>query len=122
MQAMAADQRKEGGEKCAPRWACPAREHAHELVDLKAEKPRTQYPGCRHRTIEPGPRCIRAPMLARPQVKLESSRQAVLISTLRRLNSSRPLGPPAVAPTSTAYVAKKAENMMMSLSRKIQKP
>ena len=61
-------------------------------------------------------------MLAMPQVKLESSRQAVSIATLFRLNSSFPLGPPAVASLSTAKVAKNAENMTMSLSRKIQKP
>jgi hypothetical protein len=32
------------------------------------------------------------------------------------------VGPPFVAPDSTAYVAKKAENMMMSERRKSQKP
>jgi hypothetical protein len=41
-------------------------------------------------------------MLAMPQVKLERSRHAVSIATLGKLNRSRPLGPPAVAPTSTA--------------------
>ncbi len=61
-------------------------------------------------------------MLARPQVKLDSSRHAVSIATLCRSNRSLPDGPPAVAPDSTAYDAKNAENMMMSLSRKIQKP
>ena len=61
-------------------------------------------------------------MAAMPQVKLEISRQAVSIATVLRSNSSRPAGPPAVASLSTAKVAKNAENMTMSLSRKIQKP
>jgi hypothetical protein len=63
-----------------------------------------------------------APMLARPQVKLEASRHAVSIATLVRSNICLPEGPPAVAFDSTANVAKNAENMMMSLSRKIQNP
>jgi len=41
---------------------------------------------------------------------------------LHQLNSSRPEGPPAVAVCSTACAAKKAENITMSLSKKIQKP
>ena len=61
-------------------------------------------------------------MLATPQVKLDSSRHAVSIATVLRWNRSFPPGPPAVSPDNTVYVAKNAENMMMSLSRKIQKP
>ena len=61
-------------------------------------------------------------MLAMPQVKLDSSRHTVSIATLVRSNRSCPDGPPAVSPDSTAYAAKNAENMMMSLSRKIQNP
>ena len=68
------------------------------------------------------PLCCCAPMLASPQVKLESRRHAVSSATLPMWNKSRPLGPPAVELTSTAYVAKNAENITMSLSRKIQKP
>ena len=43
-----------------------------------------------------------APIAAKPQVKLESRRQAVSIATLCRSNRSLPLGPPAVSPESTA--------------------
>src|SRR5215472_466314 len=57
-----------------------------------------------------------------PQVKLEMSKNAVCATMLHQLNSSRPEGPPAVAVCSTACAAKKAENITMSLSRKIQKP
>ena len=45
---------------------------------------------------------ICAPMLAMPQVKLDSSRHPVSIAVLCRSKRSRPLGPPAVCPTSTA--------------------
>ena len=58
----------------------------------------------------------------RPQVKLESRRHAVSIATCDGSNRSCPDGPPAVAVCSTACAAKNAENIMMSLSRKIQKP
>ena len=61
-------------------------------------------------------------MPARPQNRLDVSRQAVSMATLLRSKRSRPLGPPAVLSVSTAYVAKNAANMMMSLIRKIQKP
>ena len=63
-----------------------------------------------------------AAMVASPQVKLEASRKPVSIATLRRSNSSRPPGPPAVCPSNTAYVAKNAENITMSERMKIQKP
>ena len=36
-------------------------------------------------------------------MKLETRRNAVSSPTLGRLNSSRPVGPPAVLPTSTAF-------------------
>ena len=61
-------------------------------------------------------------MLAKPQTKLDSSRQTVSIATFLRSNSSAPLGPPAVCRDSTAKVAKNAENITMSLRMKIQKP
>src|SRR5436190_16779817 len=57
-----------------------------------------------------------------PQVKLEASRHTVSMAMLQGLKRSRPEGPPAVAVCSTACAAKKAENITMSLSRKIQKP
>ena len=38
MQAMAADQRKEGREKRAPRRACPACDQGSKLADLQAEE------------------------------------------------------------------------------------
>jgi hypothetical protein len=60
--------------------------------------------------------------LARPHVKLEARRQAVSMAVVLRSNSSLPDGPPAVASRSTAKDAKNAENMTMSLSRKIQNP
>src|SRR6266480_2145122 len=44
-------------------------------------------------------------MLARPQAKLERSRQAVWIPVLRRSNSSRPLGPPQVCPRSEEHTS-----------------
>src|SRR3984893_1403563 len=65
---------------------------------------------------------VPAAMPARPQVKLDARRNPVSIATFFRSNSSRPLGPPAVCPSRTAWVAKKAENMIMSLRMKIQKP
>src|ERR1700716_2650782 len=45
---------------------------------------------------------VSAAMLARPQGKLDARRNPVSIATLRRSNSSRPLGPPAVCPSRTA--------------------
>ena len=63
-----------------------------------------------------------AAILAMPQVKLDSNRQTVSIATSFRSNSSAPLGPPAVCFDNTAKVAKKHENITMSLSRKIQNP
>ena len=63
-----------------------------------------------------------APMPAKPQNTVESSRHAVSTATVGSSNRSRPLGPPAVASVSTAYVANSAENRMMSLIRKIQNP
>ncbi len=61
-------------------------------------------------------------MKATPQVKLDSSSSAVSSAVSERSKISRPLGPPAVASRSTAKLAKNAENITMSLSRKIQNP
>ena len=44
------------------------------------------------------------------------------MKTLRRLNSSAPVGPPAVLLRKTAKAANSAENMTMSLRIKIQNP
>ena len=41
-------------------------------------------------------------MLAMPQAKLDNNKKAVSIATFLRLNSSGPVGPPAVCPDSTA--------------------
>jgi hypothetical protein len=46
----------------------------------------------------------------------------VSMKTLRRLNSSGAVGPPAVLPDNTAWAANSAENMTMSLRMKIQNP
>src|SRR5262245_30739375 len=64
----------------------------------------------------------RAPKLAIPQEKLDTSRHPVSRATVDRLNTSFPLGPPAVMSCRTTYVAKNAENITTSLSRKTQKP
>src|SRR6266403_2133592 len=45
---------------------------------------------------------VSAAILASPQVKLDARRNPVSIATLHRSNSSRPLGPSAVWPSSTA--------------------
>src|ERR1700754_4185744 len=58
----------------------------------------------------------------KPQVTLEASRHSVSRKTCRLSNNSAPLGPPAVAPERTAYVANSTAKMMMSDSRKSQKP
>ncbi len=55
VQAMAADQRKEGREERAACWACPANDQARELPDLDADKRGSEYEGRRHGAIEPGP-------------------------------------------------------------------
>ena len=62
-------------------------------------------------------------MLARPQVKLDRSRQAVSIAVLRRSKSCAP-GRPARRRAVEHRVGRRRtpENMTMSLSRKIQKP
>src|SRR5258708_26719420 len=55
VQAMAADQRKEGREERAPCRACPARDQARKLPDLEADKRGSEYEGRRHGAVEPGP-------------------------------------------------------------------
>src|SRR5713226_7757881 len=54
VQAMAADQRKEGREERAPCRTCPERDQTRKLPDLEADKRGSEYEGRRHGAIEPG--------------------------------------------------------------------
>ena len=63
-----------------------------------------------------------AAMLAMPQVKLDSNRQPVSIATFVQVEQLRAARPAGGLPDSTAKVAKKQENITMSLRMKIQKP
>ena len=56
------------------------------------------------------------------ELKLDISSSPVSIAVLWRSNSSRAPGPPAVRLNSTAYAAKKLENITMSEMRNIQNP
>src|SRR5260221_12742302 len=55
VQAMAANQRKEGREERASCWARPACDQARKLAGLEADKRGSEYEGCRHRAVEPRP-------------------------------------------------------------------
>src|SRR4030081_3539813 len=54
MQAMAADQCKEGREERAPCWTCPAGDQAHKLPDLETDERGSEYKGRRHGAIKQG--------------------------------------------------------------------
>src|SRR5258708_23808122 len=55
VQAMAANQRKEGREERASCWARPACDQARKLAGLEADKRGSEYEGRRHRAVEPRP-------------------------------------------------------------------
>ena len=80
----------------------PCVDHADELADLDEQEARPEHERQRHAAVVHQRRRALAPMVAMPQVKLESKRKAVSIATLVRLKRSFPLGPPAVSPDSTA--------------------
>src|ERR1700704_5164126 len=67
-----------------------------------ARKPRPKTQGTALGSWDPVVLRVSAAILARPQVKLDASRNPVSIATFFRSNSSRPLGPPAVCPSRTA--------------------
>src|SRR6202044_220330 len=58
----------------------------------------------------------------KPHVTLDASRHMVSRNTCFLSNSSAAVGPPAVDPESTEYVANRAAKRMMSDNRKSQKP
>ena len=99
MQAVAADQREERRQEGAAGRAGAARDEIGELAELDARESRAR--AAKVTAIATwNQRALRASaaMLARPQVKLDSSRNAVSIATLLQVEQLAPLGPPAVCP------------------------
>ncbi len=102
VQAMAADQREERREERASRRARPVRDQACKLPDLEGDERRSENEGHRHGAIEPGsaPRLRADAGEAAGEARQQQAGR--LDRGIAQVEQLRPLGPPAVCPTSTA--------------------
>ncbi len=101
VQAVAADQREEGRQEGAARRPGALRDDVGELAELEREE-RAPSSTVTRRSASTGMSARDAAMLAMPQAKLDSSRQAGLDRDVREVEQLRPVGPPLVVPCSTA--------------------